>query len=1023
MTKRLFSKNRCRPRRCRRSRLHTFEQLETRAVFNAAPILYPAASPEIEPVFPGVAPSGAVGTLVSEIVDSTGFNQNYADVDGDPPGIALIGTSLQGGTLYFSTNNGASWGTVGSVSATSAQVFAADSATRLFYRTPSTTGVSIENVISFKAWDQNGGYENAQTGVNTLGIDGFFPALQGNVLTSDYAYAVEISPSGVAFVADGLAGLRAVDVSNPSAPALLGRYDSPGETLGLTLSADGQYAYIADGPNGMRVVSISNPNSLGLVGTLDAGSWDYAFDVAAWTSAGASYAYVADGQSGIHVVNVATPSNPTLLGSLDTAGDAVAVAVSGNGQNIFVADSQDGLKIIDVSTPSNPRLVNVNVILDEISIATDVQVYGSSAFVTDDAGIFWVIDVTNRQYPKIVGSVDTIGAAKGVRLSADGNLAYVADNAGYVHVVNVAKREAPVIVGSAEVENFPTGLAVSADATFIYLAEEDGGLSVVNLDSPAPPTLVGNLRTTSASATTLASSGNTVFLADANGGLRIVDVSSPAAPTLLATLGAAAGLAGDITGVALDEAAGVAFVTADDRGLHVVNIVDPANPTVITTLQLDGFAADIAFSATDDVAYIAADDAGLHVVSVANPAAPALLKTVSLGDAAYAVSLSANENTVFVANGVNGVRAVNVSAPSNAAVIDTYNTPGVATDVTTSADGFVFVADDTFDATEGTPGLRILNASNPSNLQLVASATTSDFASAVSLSADGDTAFVGVGFGGIDVFDVSSKTTPGLTTSVLTLDFVDDLVASTDGEYLFVADGGAGLQVVDLSGGSASVNFSGTQDTASFSSLTAIESTAPGLGRNPSDYLFATYGTGGATDVQPVRFDRLPLSRTFSGFTFSAAGSNAFGNYLQATRNGDEFAVFADSNWNVSGLFTEFINVGNPSLDRSARNIDIEISVEVAASGYFINGAIDPDIVVQRGKNYAIAINAPDQPFYIQTVGGQYNPQRIYSDGVFGNGLTDRTLIWQVPDDAPNELFYQSGLDSAFGGRIVVTGP
>ena len=1012
-------------RRCRQSvTLSDFERLEERAVFNAAPILYPAASPTIEPVYPSVAPIGAVGTLVAEIVDSTGSNQNFADVDGDPPGIALIGTSLQGGSLYYSTNNGANWQTVGSVSATSAQVFAADSATRLFYRSPSTTSVSIENVISFKAWDQNGGFGNGQTDVNTLGVDGFFPSLRGNVLTSDYAYAVEVSPSGVAFVADGQAGLRAVDVSNPSAPALLGQYNTPGESLGLTLSGDGQLAYVADGPNGFRVISVANPNSLSLVGTLDSADWDYAFDVAAWSNASTSYAYVADGQKGMHVINVKTPSNPTLLGSLDTSGDAVAVAVSANGQNVFVADSQDGLKIIDVSTPSNPRLVNQNVILDEIGIATDVQVHGSTAYLTDDSGVFWLVDVTNRQYPTIVGSVDTIGAAKGVRLSADGTLAYVADNAGYVHVVNIANPLAPVIVGTAAVENFPSGLAVATGGGFVYLAEEDGGLSVVDLDSPPPPTLIGNIRTTNAAATTLAASGNTLYISDANGGLRIVDVSTPGTPSTLATLGAADGLTGNIASVALDENAGIAYVAADDQGLHVVNIADPANPAVITTLPLDGFATDIAISSSDDVVYVTADDAGLHVVSVSNPSNPTLLKTLILGDFAYAVTLSANENTAFVANGINGVRAINVTTPASAAVIDTYNTPGVATDVTISPAGYLFVADDTYDAPAGTSGLRILNASSPSNLQLLGSGETSDFASAVSLSADGNTVFVGVGFGGVDVFDVSTKSAPVLNTTVYTLDFADDLIASVDGEHLFVADGTSGLQVIALSGGSTSVNFSGTQDVASFSSLISIESNGPvGLGRNTDDDLFATYGAGGATDVRPVRFAGQPLSRTFGGFTFAAAGTNTFGNYLEATRDGDQFAVFADTEWNVSGLFTDLTNANKSSIPRSARNIDTRISVVVNAVGYFLNGATNPDLVVERGKSYAFEITAPNHPFYLQTVGGQYNPQRVYSEGVFGNGATQRTLVWQVPLDAPNELFYQSELEPTFGGRIIVTGP
>ena len=75
---------------------------------------------------PGV-PSGAVGTLVSSLIDTDGGLNNFSDEDGDAPGIAITEVDLGGGTLYYSLDNGTSWSDVGTVSADSARVLYADS--------------------------------------------------------------------------------------------------------------------------------------------------------------------------------------------------------------------------------------------------------------------------------------------------------------------------------------------------------------------------------------------------------------------------------------------------------------------------------------------------------------------------------------------------------------------------------------------------------------------------------------------------------------------------------------------------------------------------------------------------------------------------------------------------------------------------------------------------------------------------------------------------------------------------------
>jgi hypothetical protein len=70
----------------------------------------------------------------------------------------------------------------------------------------------------------------------------------------------DVAVSGsYAYVADNWAGLRVIDVSNPSSPREVGFYDTPGYAYGVAVS--GTYAYVADVWEGLRVIDVSNPSS------------------------------------------------------------------------------------------------------------------------------------------------------------------------------------------------------------------------------------------------------------------------------------------------------------------------------------------------------------------------------------------------------------------------------------------------------------------------------------------------------------------------------------------------------------------------------------------------------------------------------------------------------------------------------------------------------------------------------------------------------------------------------------------
>ena len=65
----------------------------------------------------------------------------------------------------------------------------------------------------------------------------------------------------------------------------------------------------------------------------------------------------------------------------------------------------------------------------------------------------------------------------------------------------------------------------------------------------------------------------------------------------------------------------------------------------------------------------------------------------------------------------------------------------------------------------------------------------------------------------------------------------------------------------------------------------------------------------------------------------------------------------------------------------------------------------NPIITLHRGATYRFEINAPGHPFYIKTA-RTTGTDEVYSTGVQNNGAESGTIIFTVPLDAPDNLFY-----------------
>ncbi|NIM18756.1 MAG: T9SS type A sorting domain-containing protein [Candidatus Latescibacteria bacterium] len=467
------------------------------------------------------------------------------------------------------------------------------------------------------------------------------PVEVGYYVTGDLAYGVAVSGSN-AFVADRLRGLRVLDVSDPASPTEVGFYETETRAMGIAVS--GQYAYLANGYDGLRVLDVSdptNPVSVGLVDTY------LAFDVAVR----GSYAYVADHVQGFRVIDVSDPANPVQVGHR-ADGYGWDVAVSGN--FAYVALGGIGLRIIDISDPANLTEVGA---FDPANVVYGVAVSENYVYVANYISGLYVIDASDPAQPTVVASHDTGDLVYGIDVS--GNITYLAERYHGLRVIDTIDPTRPWEVGFYNTSGQSWGVNVMGEVA--YVADGTAGLRVIDVSDPTKPTEVG-FYDTPGTANDVAVSGNYAYVADAGGGLRVIDVGDPTTPNEVGFFstntddGAAAKVAvsGDY-----------AYVAYGYDGLWVVDVSDPTNP--VGAWSSGSGARDVTIAGTH--AYVV-DGSGLKVFRVS--ALPLLIPVGTL-DVTSAVAVAVSGRHAYVAAYTRGLCVIDVEVPSSPVEVASYD--------------------------------------------------------------------------------------------------------------------------------------------------------------------------------------------------------------------------------------------------------------------------------------------------------------------------------------------------------------
>jgi hypothetical protein len=508
---------------------------------------------------------------------------------------------------------------------------------------------------------------------------------------SSNAYRVEVV-GNLAYVADGTNGVQILDISNKTAPKLLGSYSTGygGGVVAKSVQVVGNWAYVPSGTAGLLIFNVSNPSAPTLAGTAPTLAGGSANSVQVI----GNFAFVTNEGSGLQVINVSNPTAPTLVGSYDTPGKARGIEIIG--KYAYIADGTS-LQVFDISVLPPSLVGNF-----PNGTSSDVEVEGNVAYYTAESGSVEQVEVLspvtfqsavttpgdayriqivgNKAYVaawtaglliynvdsagNLTGAPTTVanlsgGGARGVQVV--GNYAYVADWAAGLQIIDLTTAT-PTTVGS--VPN-PSGSGkayrVEVAGNLAYVSSGADGLVIVDVSDPTAPQQIGQYNTPGITKTTQVV-GNLAYIADDTFGLQIVDVSNPFNPQLKGVYNTP-GNANSIKVIG-----NLVFVTDEGQGLQILNVSDPTTPTLVGSYDTAGTARGI--DIVGNYAYIG-DGTALQVLDISNPAAPNLVATYNTTGAATARGVDVQGLLAYVAetdssNAANRkVEVIDVSAFDN----------------------------------------------------------------------------------------------------------------------------------------------------------------------------------------------------------------------------------------------------------------------------------------------------------------------------------------------------------------------
>lgn len=508
--------------------------------------------------------------------------------------------------------------------------------------------------------------------------------------------------SGIAYLANGAAGLQLVDVRDPSAPRELASIDTLGQAMAVAV-ADG-LAYVADGGAGLRIIDVHDPQQPRELGELDTPG-----TVRRVAVLDSQTIFVMDQGSAVHVIDVGEPRQPREVGTVQAAGSPIDLAVAGGRAYVLgTAGGQTLLQVLDVTDPRAAKALGQV----EVAGATAVTVSGTVAYVPC-GGSLCLVDVSDASHPRLASSsADTGFEGRPIPPAAAiglGDLAYLVPNDGTgatVRVVDVSDPRQPRRLDAidtlelARAASFADGMAYVIDHGDSFGGDKKTQLQTIDLSDPRRPRVLGQVELPETYWDIVAARGTAFLPVDTyvrifdvrdprrphrvssvtvpgyvdgmsvvenrayigyGEGFAIVDVSTPASPSALGTCDVANEIDVKVIGarayVGYERYVTRGDVTSAVQGIAVYDVTNARRCRRLGSMDLPSFFTDVA--AAGDVVFVGVVQNGLHVLDFSNPGQP---RDLGMIDPHHVEALSVAADVLYV-GGPYGLSAYDMRDP------------------------------------------------------------------------------------------------------------------------------------------------------------------------------------------------------------------------------------------------------------------------------------------------------------------------------------------------------------------------
>lgn len=338
--------------------------------------------------------------------------------------------------------------------------------------------------------------------------------------TTHYAARLALSKQH-AFLADTQGGLRILDLTQPDQPRLLAALEEAGTIVDVVV--DDRFAYLADDRHGsgLVVVDISNPAAPQVVGRYHNEATD---DVVVWPP----LTVVGDEAGMIHLLDVQQLARPRLLGSLAVPGTVHRFASLP--PYVLVASDEAGMHVVEVS---RDRQLHLRATVPLPGRALDIVLLDHLAYIAADTGGIQVVDVSTPLQPYLTSSYrhqDGKGDAI-LRLLAHQQHFYAIDSQRGIQILTATA------TGALEWQGSFTGLegapwALTATGPYLFITTLLNSLYLVDVTTPVQPRL---LNTSPYGGAGVHAEGRYLYIAVRGsrgmpGGLRVIETFAPVPP-------------------------------------------------------------------------------------------------------------------------------------------------------------------------------------------------------------------------------------------------------------------------------------------------------------------------------------------------------------------------------------------------------------------------------------------------------------------------------------------------------------